>query len=233
MNYQNIYILGGHKLSYSYYEKITQASDDGTLSFAHCQLIDADPDCYASDLVTHDSLIQKTNSEFILDYLKNDQNPQDILIPDHTAKHVMLQVYLDLAKKEFPDLNTAPAAIPLSLNTPFMHPSDDKSILAVSYATWTCPADCAEPAICPHTESERSWDFNKTFAEIADEIKSNKTALYRFACEPFLAEICHLPFKDIFSQTQSFIKSVKASTIQKVIVATHSHCHGILGSFSI
>ena len=33
-----------------------------------------------------------------------------------------------------------------------------------SFATWTCPINCIEPARCPHTKGPRDWSLPRTLA---------------------------------------------------------------------
>lgn len=211
-----IYILGKHRLAESYFEKITQAKAQGFLNFKHCEMI---PDPY---------------SEFILNYFDKNQNTdfEDTLVPDHTAKHVFLQVFLDVTEKKFPQLQTFPVAFKSDFTTPFLKKSDDESVWAVSYATWTCPLDCDEPEICPHIEDTRSWDFNKSLTKLFLE-QSTDTSCYRFSCARLIEEISHIPMKKIQNDIFNYLHTLEKTPPQKVIVATHSHCHGILGQFGI
>lgn len=231
-----VYILGGHKLACSYFEKITQAKaecalGDSPLAFSQAFLIDADSQCLAA-LDHTSSFIEKSPSQFILDDLfSNFQNPDAVLVPDHTAKHVMLQACLGLVEKKFPTLKIKLSALSSSFQTPFLHKSEANAIWAMSYATWTCPADCTEPKICPHTEGPRDWDFNESLKTLYDSLPS--TCIYDFACQPLLAEIAQIPMRVIRQEMSRFIDDVQNHKAKKFLVATHSHCHGIVGSFEI
>ena len=212
----NIYILGTHTLARSYFQKITHAKNQGLIHVKNCELV---PDPY---------------SDFILNYLEKNQTADlhDTLVPDHTAKHVLLQVFLDVIQKRFPQLETFPVAFKSDFTTPFLHKSADESVWAVSYATWTCPPDCDEPKICPHIEDTRTWDFNDSLAKLfAAQPQNTKT--YRFSCARLVEEISHIPMIKIQNAVSDYLKALKNHPPQKVIVATHSHCHGIFGQFGI
>lgn len=226
-----IYILGGHKLACSYFEKIMKAKAKSALAFSQAFLIDADAQCLAAQ--DHaSSFINKSPSQFILDDLFSaDPNPNAILIPDHTAKHVMLETYLGLVEKKFPTLKTKLATIPSSWQTPFLYKSDDDAIWAMSYAVWMCPADCTEPKICPYTQGPRDWDFNQSLKVLYDDLPG--TAVYDFACQPLFEEIAQISMSVIRREMTRFIDDVKNTTTKKFLVTTHSHCHGIVGSFEI
>lgn len=227
----NIYILGTHTLSQSYFEKINNAKAQGSLNFKHCEMI---PDPY---------------SDFILNYFQKNKNTNlnDTLVPDHTAKHVLLQVFLDITKKYFPNLTTEPVAFKSDFMTPFLHKSADESVWAMSYATWTCPPDCDEPKICPHIKDTRTWDFNESLEKLFASLP-NDTHAYQFSCSPLVEEIVHIPMHEICTKISDYLQRVpgrnqsqklpgtfRDQKVQslKIIVATHSHCHGILGQFGV
>lgn len=226
-----VYILGGHKLACSYFEKITQAKAKSALAFSHAYLIDADSQCLAAQDHTS-SFINKSPSQFILDDLFSlQQNPDAVLVPDHTAKHVMLQACLGIVEKKFPTFKAKLSPIASSWQTPFIHKNETNSIWAVSYATWTCPADCTEPKTCPHTQGPRDWDFNQSLKTLYDSLP--ETRVYDFACQPLFAEIAQIPMRVIREKMVHFIDDVQNHQAKKFLVATHSHCHGIVGSFEI
>jgi len=236
--YNNIYILGGHQLAYSYFEKITKAKLEGELGFENCYLVDPDPNCHATSHISDPaSLISKPYAEFIIDYVdnQNSYHPDDTLIPDHTAKHVMLQVFLKLIEDKFPNLKTKLSPFKSDFETPFVHKSENDAIWAISYATWTCPPDCDEPKICPHIEDTRTWDFNKSLEELfrATSDESRETSTHRFPCKILYAEIAQIPLTKIIKEISEFMHKMQNDPPKKVIVATHSHCHGILGQFEL
>lgn len=249
-NYHNIYILGAHKLATSCYKKLLQAQKDGHLEFKNIYLIDPDKNCYFSTefapSLPHSHapspLITKTYPQFILNYVEgqNNYNEKDILIPDHTAKHVFLQVYLQIVKQKFPKLTTELSPFKSDFKPPFIHKSENDAIWAISYATWICPPDCDEPEICPHIEDTRTWDFNESLGKLFDQILNQEStrrlstqSIHRFPCTQLYAEIAQIPFPKIIKEISEFIYKLQNDPPQKVIVATHSHCHGILGQFEI
>lgn len=238
-SFNNIYILGGHALSYSYFQKIQEAKKAGLIDFTNCLMIDPNSNCEARK--KSQPTIQKAYSDFILEYLENAtaQNPADTLIPDHTARHVMLQVYLDLVAKKFPQYKTELSPIETDAGTPFLYKSEDKACHAMSYATWTCPADCDEPQICPHIQATRTWDFDVSLKNFLDDLqkkemnKNIRINFNRFACEILVYEIAQISFKNITMRAAEFVDEMKNNPPDKVVVATHSHCHGIMGQFAI
>ncbi len=233
--FNTIYILGGHKLAYDYSQKICAAKGALLIDFKNIVLIDAEASCYAASRIQSPvSLATKPYHEFILEYLTS--HPQDLgttpdtFVPDHTAPHVMLQVFRTLAQ------NAVLCPFELAAEIPFKKSLENGAIWAVSYATWLCPADCAEPGICPHTTQNRDWDFNASMSNIIDTIpcKNKPTNAFIFSCAPLVAEIAQIPVAQIRKRVRGFCDLLaEQSHPLEVLVATHSHCHGIIGKFSI
>lgn len=210
----NIYILGAHKLATSYLKKLIRAQINKELNGKNISCIPESP------------------ATFIIDYFAspNKQNPADVLVPDHTAKHVMLQVFMEFAKKNLPQAKVELCSLTADFQTPFLHKSDHEALWAMSYATWTCPPDCDEPAVCPHIQDTRTWDF---FESLPKFLETAKTLIYCYGCKSLFKEISYIPLQKICKDLKDFENKLKKLKIKNVIVATHSHCHGILGQFEI
>ncbi|MBF0103802.1 MAG: hypothetical protein HQM16_00615 [Deltaproteobacteria bacterium] len=232
-----IYILGANQLSLSYYDRIIRAKAHREMRCKNVLMID--PNVHALADVDAACVIRSSYSQFVLDYLKDKslQHPNDIFVPDHNARHVMFEVFLNLARQYSPGSHIDPSPIVLKYNTPFEHKSPDHSVLALSYATWTCPATCPEPQVCPHTGLDRNWDLMRLIQEETRDNTNQQpqthTDVYAFECQQLLDEISYIPLTDV----QTYAARLEASLINKgdrrVIIATSSHCHGILGQFTL
>lgn len=232
-HFKAIYILGGHKLAYSYYEKIQLAKSQNLIDFAEIKIIDADMNCHARQFISDTTFVHKSNAEFLYDYLLDSTHyhPADIVVPDHTAKHVMLQAALHLIQKQFPKIKTNLSPLITNLQTPFLHKSENDAISAVSHATWVCPADCDEPEICPHTKSTRTWDLDRELPTAFSE--ESKTLFLQFPCSALVYEIAQIPMTTIITNFSRLAYEAQNHNLTAVVLATNSHCHGIIGKISI
>lgn len=212
MAYKNIYILGAHKLATSYFQALKN-----------------------SDLVYENLVLVKTPTQFLLDYAKekSSQDPQNIFIPDHTAKHVMLAVFLERAKELCPHKKIALSPFEADFHPPFIHKSDGDALWAISHATWTCPPDCDEPEICPHIQDKRDWDFFVSLKTLLGKKENKNTLVFRYGCKPLSKQISFLPLEKVVSDLKYFEEKLKQENNLTIIIATHSRCHGIIGQFSI
>lgn len=235
-NYQTIAILGGHKLALSYYRKLMEAKKTGVLKVDQIIAVSADANApILSDISTED-FICKTPAEFIARDLCewNEDIENCALVPDHTSRHVMLEAFMAWLKIHAPQKKVTLEPLNMPLDFPFTYKSENNAIIAMSYATWACPPDCDEPAICPHIQNKREWDFNKIFTEENWKTFSS-SHLYPFACEPLHAEISQIPFAKIQTQFKKLFKKLKEklNSAQPHAIATHSHCHGIVGQLKV
>jgi len=231
----SVYILGGHKLATSYFTKIDTAQKKGILQIENLYAVTEDPKAQIFGVTTNEHILRKSGKEFLVEAAFSTQpKSNDVLIPDHTAKHVLLEAFWMMAEKADPDLQIGLSALHADWQSPFLHKADDQAIWAISHATWICPADCAEPEVCPHTQQKRDWDFNVSLKPLLAILQAQGVKTYEFFCENFLDEISFIRLSDIHTAFSRFANSLrKLSHPQKFVVATHSHCHGILGQIEI
>lgn len=226
-----IYIYGGHQLAFSYFEHLMKARNENRIKFDDIFCLDANPRCIAAQKMPQ-NFIAQTPEEFTLKYaLNHSTDKSDVFVPDHTAQHILLKVFWANAARHTL-LQTSLVPLNQEITTPFTYPSNAGALCAMSYATWSCPPECQEPDVCPHTNSLRDWDCASVCQKISVQA-SNELATYFFACETLLDHIVMLPARQITRDLQNFEQRLAQDPPYQVIVGTHSHCHGILGSFSI
>jgi hypothetical protein len=89
----------------------------------------------------------------------------------------------------------------------------------VSYATWTCPINCIEPATCPHTRGPRDWSLHETLSR-----GPVPTALLRVTHRTFGVGMI-----DVVDVIRAHEMVTEAARVRSPVrVATASHCHGAL-----
>lgn len=219
-----IYVLGGHKLGCDYLGKLLKGKKTGKLEFKSIYVIDENKECFAKkDFKDAVQFIHSPYADALVKLLQAGTK-NSIIIPDHTAPHVLFKVFLALLA----DHNYQAQIMPFTqdLHLPFQK-TLDSGICAVSYATWVCPLDCQEPDICPAIENDRSWNFNDFFKKL--ELPS--TSKHLFACDQLVYGVCGIPLATILQEWQCLKNKIKtpSSPPHKFMVATFSKCHGILG----
>lgn len=237
--YRNIYIMGGHALAAGYAKTLIAANKAGRIVYQNIFCVTEETNSKALTVLGADNIICKSPSRFVLDTATSpgdahsQKTPQDILVPDHTAKHLLLEVFMSCARETAPEQNVALSPIGADLATPFSYPGENGALLAVSYATWACPADCDEPDICPHTQTQRDWDFHRALPAFLSSFPDAAHVKLVYGCQPLIDQISFIPLTRITDDVNAFKERLKRNLPLSVFVATHSRCHGIIGKFTV
>lgn len=230
----NIYILGGGCFGTQYARWLLTARERGKIAFDRLVVVDKDADCK----VTKEVRGQKTevriqNSEwveFLVDHIENaPAETPDLIVPSHAAPHVLGKVFLKLASSftgRIPQL----VDIPYKVGTPF-EKRLEKGVVAVSQATWNCPANCPEPSKCPHIRAPRGWDLEMTLRSWAERTKLSE--FFVFPARHFAFAVSAIPARTMVEAWRALQATLAKPGEHTVGVATSSACHGILSVFKV
>ncbi|EKD41285.1 MAG: hypothetical protein ACD_73C00778G0002 [uncultured bacterium] len=224
-NRSNIIVLGGHRLSTTYIRHLLKAKANGLIHFDQLSFIDPHTDpCALKEIREPLHFINQTYTQGLQQIFEStaiDDLAQMCVIPDHTAPHVLFQLFIDWLKAK--NIETKIIPFVQDLNLPFQK-TLDSGICAISYATWICPLECEEPDTCPAINNKRHWDFAKFLKEIKFEGLGH---LSLFGCNQLAYGVCEIPLLLIRDEFQKLTQSLKPG--DTFLVGTHSKCHGILG----
>lgn len=183
-------------------------------------------------------------TDFLTDYIANTpKDTPDLIVPSHTAPHILGRTFLTLilrasgASREVEgssrlrsnnkeDLEAVSMFdIQTKIGTPF-EKKLEKGVIAVSMATWRCPANCTEPAICPHTHAPRHWDLENLLKNWA---KANGIDnFYVFPAHHFAFAVSAIPAQTVIDAWRSLQNLLQKKGDYIIGVATASACHGIV-----
>ncbi|HEV2641677.1 MAG TPA: hypothetical protein VGT98_03175, partial [Candidatus Elarobacter sp.] len=129
-------------------------------------------------------------------------------------------------RKRWPDriVESRPLASP---PTPWHSAAPDGTQYA-SFATWTCPINCVEPARCPHTRGERSWTMPAAARELVQGARGSAEPLSGpviFHCTHRAYGVGMFDTRDVVAGDE-FVRAAAARASADVLVGTVSHCHG-------
>lgn len=99
----------------------------------------------------------------------------------------------------------------------------------VSFATWTCPINCIEPRVCPHTRGLRSWSMPVAVEEYAHEARAaaGKMSAAVLFCRHRAYGVGMFDTAEVLAADAS-IATAGANDSAEFIIGTVSHCHGAL-----
>jgi hypothetical protein len=105
----------------------------------------------------------------------------------------------------------------------------------VSFAEWTCPVNCVEPALCPVIRGPRTWSMPPALRAYVDAERARGHPL----AGPVVLHCTHRAYGVGMIDTRDAIAADRAvceagtGGPARVLVGTVSHCHGALNLLSV
>ncbi|MEO6778478.1 MAG: hypothetical protein ABI194_03415 [Gemmatimonadaceae bacterium] len=227
-DYGSIVIVGGGCYGSYYVRQLTRARDAGALRFERMLVVDQSPDCAVAQLETPAQLVVSEWTPFFAEYLaKATLDTSDAIVPSPLMPHLMYQWLRDRAQSRWPRRAVETRALTLEPDTPWRAAAPDGTFYG-SYATWTCPINCVEPRLCPHTGGERDWTMPRAAAELVSRSRCTEEPLEGpviFHCTHRAFGVGMFDTRDVVAADR-IVGHAAADSAASVLVATVSHCHG-------
>lgn len=225
-SYSTIVIVGGGCYGTFYVRQLQRARDAGKIRYERIVVADRDPKCAAAQLGVEVNVAEWR--EFFANYLSAcSTTSRDAIVPSPLMPHLMYAWLSDRAKERWPSRVVETRPLPRAPDVPWHNVAPDATSYA-SYATWTCPINCIEPRLCPHTRGDRSWTMPAAAASLIHGSASDAEAL----AGPVIFHCTHRAFgvgmfdtRDVVA-ADAFVASEAAQSPANVLVGTVSHCHG-------
>jgi hypothetical protein len=220
-----VVIGGGESGAYSV-RQLLRAVAAGRLSTDRILVIDRDPGCAASS--RHDPQVTLEVAEWDdwLDERLSGLGAEAHVVPYHWAPHLFLN-WLARQARRAGAVATRGEAPPPPAGVPFARASRDAD-LALSYATWICPATCIEPALCPHTRGPKDWSL---CADL-EGAREGVDATVVFRCLHLVHGVGTVPLSALFAARDRMLHGL-ASGPRRYLVATSSHCHALAAALEV
>lgn len=251
-DYGTIVVVGGGCYGAYYVRQLGRASRAGALRWARLVVVDQDADCrvaailagsprdgddrWPADAVSPgpELAIGEWRAWFA-EYLARaadfpDETAHDAVVPSPLMPHLMFEWVLDRARTRWPEREVAHVPLERTPATPWARAGRDGTMY-VSFATWECPINCVEPALCPHTRGPRDWSLPVALRREADAWRGEGAAIdgpHVFAVTHRAFGVGMLDVRDVVSADRA-VRGAGARGAADVLVATTSHCHGAVG----
>lgn len=228
--YGTIVVIGGGCYGTYYVTQLKRALAAGALTYDRILVVDRDPHCRVA--VEHPD-VPRAGSEWapFFDRYFSESSPEtaDAIVPSPLMPHLMYQWLLRRAAARWPGRVVETRPLDATPDVPWHREAEDGTQY-VSYATWTCPVNCIEPRLCPHTRGERTW----TMPAAATALVQRERARGRRIEGPVIFQCTHRAYgvgmfdtRDVLAG-DAFVGAVGARGEGDVLVGTVSHCHGAL-----
>jgi hypothetical protein len=151
----------------------------------------------------------------------------DAIVPSPLMPHLMFEWIRDRARARWPgrEIGSKPLESPPA--APWQRATAEGPHY-VSFAEWTCPINCIEPRLCPHTRELRSWSLPRTAREYVEAEQGKGRPL----AGPVIFQCTHRAYGVGMFDTREvvagddMVSAAGDAGAAEVLVGTMSHCHG-------
>jgi hypothetical protein len=212
-------VIGGGELGAGHVRQLLRAAAAARLLTDRIRVVDRDPHCAARRFRDPRVQVETAAWDAWLDDNLGSAGAHDHVVPYHWAPHLLYDwlgreaVRAGLRVRRGPPL--APRGLPFEADSA----AGDR---ALSYAAWTCPPTCIEPALCPHTRGPRAWSLAGDLGAV-DEAGADPIVL---RCLHLVYGVGTIPVAEILSARDRLIAGALEGR-RRWRVATSSHCHAL------
>lgn len=239
LNFARIVIIGGGCYGSWYARQLVRAIERDALRVQDIVVVDRDPACrVATNLAAGEygaapvRLDTRAWHPFLLDWLA--AGPEALrgqaMVPSPLMPHLCLDWLVARAQARWPERQVSVQPLPSVPPTPWERAAPDARHY-VSFATWTCPVNCIEPAKCPATKGPRNWSMPDMVRQLVAREPSLADAAI-FHCEHRTYGVGMID-ADAIADADRRVTALGAAGPCQVLVGTVSHCHGALGVLSV
>ncbi|MGH7590799.1 MAG: hypothetical protein ACREOE_07975 [Gemmatimonadales bacterium] len=229
----DVIIIGGGCYGSFYARQMIEARAKEKARFERLLVVDRDPACAAVTEFAGVPALQIVQAEwagFLDGYLDTAPAGEwDVVIPSPLMPHLFFEWLVRRASHRWRDRAINSGPLPDQLRTPYEREGRDGSTY-LSFADWTCPTHCTEPALCPVIRAPRTW-------EMADAL--DRFCRARGLAGPALFRVRHLvhgvggfSVAAVLAAERALIGAVERGR-GALVVGTVSSCHGAAGLLQV
>ncbi len=226
--YGAIVVVGGGCYGSYYVRQLGRARAARALDFDRIIVVDHSADCAVARAGADAEIVVSEWTDFFDDYLSAaSADTLDAIVPSPLMPHLMYQWLLERARARWPARSVSTIPLGAEPATPWKAAAPDSTFYG-SYATWTCPINCIEPRLCPHTGGDRSWTMPNAAKELVGRSERSSEPLRGpviFHCTHRAFGVGMFDTRDVVAADR-LVERVGAGAAADVLVATVSHCHG-------
>lgn len=244
--YGDIVIIGGGCYGSYYVRQLQRGAAAGAIAWDRLLVVDRNPRCAVVDsppAVEHTpgwatvECVAAEWDDFLDGWLpvpeRGDGRPHAI-VPSPLMPHLFYDYLVRRVQARWPDRAVTREGPGAPVGTPWERASPDGTTY-VSHATWTCPVNCVEPRICPHTRELRSWSVPDTLEAWAAAPGGTRGGLlgpFTFHCTHRAFGVGMVDRAPIAHAEQAIMDAARTGGV-RALVATASHCHGAVAVLAV
>lgn len=235
LTFRRIVVIGGGCYGSWYTQQLTRAVQRGALRVEDIVVVDRDPECLVATRLRQAAyhgapvrVVVSTWDDYLATWLAagSEALRHDAMVPSPLMPHLCLDWLMARARQRWPGRALHVVPLPATPPTPWERAAPDHRHY-VSFATWTCPVNCIEPAKCPATRGTRDWSMPVTIARMArDEPTVRGAAIFHCAHRTYGVGMIDAA---AIADADRLLESWGSEGPCRLLVGTVSHCHGALG----
>jgi hypothetical protein len=233
--FRDVVIVGGGCYGTFYAGQLMRARERERAVYRRLLVVDRDPHCqFAREIgENHTSELRVQEwGEFFDRYLADVSpvspgEPGDTIVPSPLMPHLMYEWLVREARARWPGRRVETRPVPTGPGTPYDVNAPDGTRY-VSFADWTCPTHCIEPAICPIIRAPRTWEMADALGVLASRLHlSHPTAgPVLFVCEHRVFGVGMFDVAAVLAGDAAVAAAGSSGSPVDVLVGTVSSCHG-------
>jgi hypothetical protein len=235
VRFRDVVIVGGGCYGSFYAGQLARARARGRATYHRLLIVDRNPDCQIAREPGEDDTRQLATQDwgdFFDAYLGNvpaplPDAPPDAIVPSPLMPHLMYEWLVRRARNRWPGRLIETRPVPAGPGTPYDASAPDGTRY-ISFADWTCPTHCIEPAICPVIRAPRTWEMADAMEGLARRLgDAHPTAgPVLFVCEHRVFGVGMFDVSAVLAGDAAVENAGQAGSPVDVLVGTVSSCHG-------
>jgi len=235
VRFRDVVIVGGGCYGTFYAGQLERARDRGRAVYRRLLIVDRNPACQVARELGEDDTRQLVTQEwgdFFDAYLGAvsaplQGAPPDAIVPSPLMPHLMYEWLVRRARNRWPGRPIETRPVSVGPGTPYDASAPDGTRY-ISFADWTCPTHCIEPAICPVIRAPRTWEMAEAMEGLARRLgDAHPTAgPVLFVCEHRVFGVGMFDVSAVLAGDAVVESAGRARAPIDVLVGTVSSCHG-------
>ena len=227
-------IVGGGCYGTFYAGQLIRALERDRTTYRTLLIVDRNPRCrFALEIgVGNDRrLIVQEWGAFFDSYLKAASGtvlePGDAIVPSPLMPHLMYEWLVRRARNRWPGRLIETRPVPAGPGTPYDVSAPDGTRY-VSFADWTCPTHCIEPAICPVIRAPRTWEMGDALHRLTGRLAASHPTAgpVTFVCRHRVFGVGMFDVAAVLDGDAAVASAGAGGSPVDVVIGTISSCHG-------
>lgn len=233
--FRDVVIVGGGCYGTFYASQLERARERGRALYRTLLVVDQDPSCrFAREIGETDTrrLVVQKWGDFFDRYLAGassplPEEPGDTIVPSPLMPHLMYEWLVRQARARWPARVIETRPVPSGPGTPYDIGAPDGTRY-VSFADWTCPTHCIEPAICPVIRAPRTWEMADALERLVRRLDASSPTAgpVLFICQHRVFGVGMFDVASVVAGDALVASAGESGSPIDVLIGTVSSCHG-------